>query len=313
MGIRKSDFSRDLTEYAGIKIYRDSVRVKPYGELDQPGGDWLNLGTRFAQNPAGRGRPSHRIRPRQLVGAIYIGRDSNPELSDSAAREGLIEDDSFRLLREIAIGCIRLVEARSHEIFTRDEDLQLQKSETVDRTLERVNRRLENVRDDLLVVSHSLSTHQDPEIKAIGENIAINVSKITFATESIEVIELQTRLYRALATVGIASVVFGHETQIQISRMVGAVNMIRDFLSQSPPDISMSISNIDIAIEASTKVSAWGEFALDRIRRDKRERKVQNISTPVLGIIKGIGRAFEAVDITIDQDDIDGPFSLGFS
>ena len=65
--------------------------------------------------------------------------------------------------------------------------------------------------------------------------------------------------------------------------MVGAVNMIRDFLLQSPPDISMSISNIDIAIEASTKVSAWGEFASDRIRRDKRERKVQNISTPVLG------------------------------
>lgn len=306
-GFKLKELSDYLQENAGIKIYRDSIRVKPYGELDQPGGDWLNLGSRFAQNPAGRSRVSHRIRPSQLVGAVSISRDNNPELSDSASREGLIQDDNFRLLREIVLGSIRLVEATSHEIFTEEEKLSVNNGEEdgVDRNLETVNKRLESVRDDLLAISKTLSINRDPKIMKIGETVAAVVSKITYATESIEVLESQTRLYRGLATIGIASAVFGHETQIQISRIVSAVNMGKDFLLLTPPQLTNAISKMDTAIEASEKVLAWGGFALDRIRRDKRERNKENVSGPIIMIEGELKRAFEAVDITIDDASID--------
>jgi signal transduction histidine kinase len=301
-----TELNEYLKENAGIKIYRDNIRVKPYGELDQPGGDWLNLGSRFAQNPAGRSRANHRIRPSQLVGAISIGRDNNPELSDSASREGLIQGDSFRLLREIVIGAIRLVEACSHEIFVNEEKLRLKDEEdAIDRNLEAVNNKLETVRDDLQTISKSLSNNRDPEIKTLGENVAAIVSKITYISESVEVLESQTRLYRGLATIGIASAVFGHETQIQISRIVGAVNMAKDFLMQSPPQVDNSISKMKTAIEASDNVLAWGGFALDRIRRDKRERNKENISKPIMRIVTELRRALEAVDILIIDNSLD--------
>lgn len=300
---------RELKTYlestAGIKLYRDSIRVKPYGEPNRPGGDWLNLGYRFAQNPAGRGRANHRIRPSQLVGAIFIGRDDNPELSDSASREGLIQYDSFRLLYEFARGCIRLVEARSHSIFTREEELFGEDEESVDKDLDTVNKKLGNIRDDLQEISKTLSTHDDKEVKAIGETVAVLVSKINYATESIELLESQTRLYRGLATIGIASAVFGHETQIQISRLVGAVNIAKEYLLLSPPEIPNSVSNIDTAIGASQKVMAWGGFALDRIRRDKRERNAEKISEIIARIINDLRSAFEAIDIDIDDKKID--------
>lgn len=301
---------RELKTYlenrAGIKLYRDSIRVKPYGELDRPGGDWLNLGYRFARNPAGRGRPSHQIRPSQLVGALFIGRDENPKLSDSASREGLIQYDSFKVLYEFVIGCIRLVEARSHSIFTREERLRDEDEESVDKDLDTVNKKLGNIRDDLQDISTTLSKHDDAEIKVIGETVAVLVSKINYATDSIALLESQTRLYRGLATIGIASAVFGHETQIQISRLVGAVNIAKEYLLLSPPEVSTSMLNIDTAIGASQKVMAWGGFALDRIRRDKRERNTEKISEILARIITDLRSAFEAIDIEIDDKKIDG-------
>ncbi|MBV6400191.1 MAG: hypothetical protein CNIPEHKO_00474 [Anaerolineales bacterium] len=300
---------RELNAYlestAGIKLYRDGVRVKPYGEPNRPGGDWLNLGYRFAQNPAGRKRASHRIRPSQLVGAIFIGRDDNPELSDSSSREGLIQYDSWRILYEFARGCIRLVEARSHSIFTREENLLEEDEDSIDKDLDTVNKKLGNIRDDLQDISKTLSKHDDTEVKAIGETVAVLVSKINYATESIELLESQTRLYRGLATIGIASAVFGHETQIQISRLVGAVNIAKEYLLLSPPEIPNSMSNIDTAISASQKVMAWGGFALDRIRRDKRERSAEKLSEIITRIVNDLRSAFEAIDIEIDDKKID--------
>jgi signal transduction histidine kinase len=303
-GFKLSELGKYLDENAGIKIYRDNVRVKPYGELDQPGGDWLNLGSRFAQNPAGRARPSHRIRPSQLIGAIFISRDYNPELYDSTSREGLIQGDNYRLLREYILGCIRLVEASSHQIFIKEQDLSTD-DESIDRNLITVNKKLEIIRDNLNVISITLSKNKDAEIKNIGETVSTIVENITYTTESIESLESQTRLYRGLATVGIASAVFGHETQTQISQLLGAVHTAKDYLAQSPPQLSNSLLQIDIAIDASERVEAWGGFALDRIRRDKRDKNYQNLSYIISRIIEELRRAFVAIDIDIDETEID--------
>ena len=68
----------------GVRIYRDSVRVDPYGG---PGDDWLGSSERKAV------RQGHAaIAPNQLYGAVRIGRKANPELKPLADREGFIEN-----------------------------------------------------------------------------------------------------------------------------------------------------------------------------------------------------------------------------
>lgn len=299
----KSQLSTYLKESSGIKLYRDNIRVKPYGEPNQPGGDWLNLGARVVQNPAGRGRPDHRIRPNQLVGALFISRDSNPLLNDSSSREGLIQDDTFKLLYDFTRGCIKLVEARSHDIFIREEKSN-NEEETVSADLDIINKNLSGVHDDLQDVSKVLTQHEDSEIRVIGETVATLVEKIDTATKSIEAIESQTRLYRALATVGIASAVFGHETLTQISRMSTSLYVARDYLNKVPPRTSQAILKIDSSIIASDRVLAWGGFALDRIRRDKREIAKCKISDIISLTLKDLRGAFDALDIKIDDKNI---------
>lgn len=79
-----------LNEYSGVSIYRDGFRVYPYG---QRGNDWLNLDNRSRQNPV------LRLANNQIVGAIKISRDTNPDLRDRSTREGLVFNEAYTALQ----------------------------------------------------------------------------------------------------------------------------------------------------------------------------------------------------------------------
>ena len=94
-----------LDKFGGVKIYRDSFRVRPYGD---PNNDWLRLGARVAQSPAGAGQRigDWRVRPEQTAGMISISRKTNPFLKDKSDRGALQENESFELFKKIIIGLI---------------------------------------------------------------------------------------------------------------------------------------------------------------------------------------------------------------
>jgi hypothetical protein len=52
-GLTVADLREFLDYHAGIKVYRDNIRVMPYGDPRKPEGDWLGLGSRKASEPAG--------------------------------------------------------------------------------------------------------------------------------------------------------------------------------------------------------------------------------------------------------------------
>ncbi len=67
-----------------IYLYRDEVRVFPYGNYDD---DWLNIDI-----SRGTGRAGHFFSNDQLLGWIDISQKDNPRLRDKTNREGLIEE-----------------------------------------------------------------------------------------------------------------------------------------------------------------------------------------------------------------------------
>lgn len=90
----------------GVRVYRDGIRVMPYGDEKN---DWLNLEARYV----GRGAMSRTPRRDQVVGWISISRITNPELRDTANRDGLIQNDAYGRLVAIAQGAMDLLsEAR---------------------------------------------------------------------------------------------------------------------------------------------------------------------------------------------------------
>lgn len=78
---------RELRAPIGVQVYRDNVRVDPYGE---EGDDWL--GAR-AKKAARQGYAA--IQPNALYGAVEISKKDNPNLVAMANREGLIENDAY--------------------------------------------------------------------------------------------------------------------------------------------------------------------------------------------------------------------------
>ena len=85
---------RDLAKrYAGFMIFRDGLRVLPYGRTDN---DFFDIESRRSKK-AGREFWNHR----QMFGRIAITREHNPNLKDKAGREGLLDNRAAKTLKAL--------------------------------------------------------------------------------------------------------------------------------------------------------------------------------------------------------------------
>ncbi|AZL86637.1 signal transduction protein [Aliivibrio salmonicida] len=84
--------------HGGLRIYRDGLRVMPYGRDDS---DFFEIEKRRTNN-AGR----YFWSSRKTYGRISISRLGNPNLKDKAGREGLLDNRAAMLFREIIIGIL---------------------------------------------------------------------------------------------------------------------------------------------------------------------------------------------------------------
>ncbi len=108
-----------LDEYCGVSIYRDGFRVHPYGEK---GVDWLSLDTRSRQTP------TKRLANNQIVSAIRVSRDGNPDLLDRTTREGLVHNQEYQSLIDWFTRVLDLLVEQRYIIRPREETKPEEKS-----------------------------------------------------------------------------------------------------------------------------------------------------------------------------------------
>lgn len=78
---------KELEITPGVFLYRDGMRVEPYG---QEGNDWLGV---MAWKASRQGYAP--IQPKNLSGYFIISRIKNPELRDMSNRQGLVDNDEY--------------------------------------------------------------------------------------------------------------------------------------------------------------------------------------------------------------------------
>ena len=100
-----SNVKKDLDDLCGISIYRDGIRVLPYGNKNN---DWVRLDLRRVNNP------TMRLSNNQIVGYVSIGLDTNPLLKDQSNREGIVESTAFDDLKEYIKIILNEVEQRRY-------------------------------------------------------------------------------------------------------------------------------------------------------------------------------------------------------
>jgi len=302
-----SDLREFLDNNAGVKIYRDNIAVKPYGfPKAQMGYDWLGLGEEKARNPAGIGRGAEfTVSPNQLVGAVFIKRDDNTYLTDSAAREGLVESEAFFDMKQFVYATKRLLESHRAKIYPIIEKVRKEKQKVP------AHREAEKIKEQLSTVKNELKTIQT-EIEAGNENtrpqtflkpIERTIDKVGSIAEEVEetITELLNwqRVLNGLATIGISSAVFGHETEGSITQFQGSATTAIKLIKLDPPKTERAVLELDKALKASKKVAAWGAYALTRVQKEKRKARNVQIYKTVEAVIKELKPAFEASTITL--------------
>lgn len=94
---------RELIKDHRIYLYRDGIRVYPYGDPDD---DWLLIDVR-----RGTVRASEFLSNDQVVGFVNISQLENPNLRDKTSREGLVDTgqavDDFRSLLQTFLAWVR--------------------------------------------------------------------------------------------------------------------------------------------------------------------------------------------------------------
>ncbi|MBA8838829.1 ATP-binding protein [Ochrobactrum sp. RH2CCR150] len=85
--------SEKLNQIGGIYVYRDRIRVLPYGNSDV---DWLNIEERRTKSAS-----YYFFSHRRVFGAVKLTRQDNGFLHEKAGREGFQQDKAYRQLRNI--------------------------------------------------------------------------------------------------------------------------------------------------------------------------------------------------------------------
>jgi DNA mismatch endonuclease Vsr len=84
---------RKLDRHGGLYIYRDGIRVQPYGDSDY---DWLDI-----ERNRTLGAAYYFYSYRRMFGVVELSQKDNHQLTEKAGREGFRENLAYRQLRSI--------------------------------------------------------------------------------------------------------------------------------------------------------------------------------------------------------------------
>lgn len=90
-----------LNQNGGVRVYREGVRVYDYGE---PGNDWLNLDIRRVNIP------TKKISNNIIISSISLNRKESTDLKEKTNREGFIENEAYKRLKQALLYALSLAE-----------------------------------------------------------------------------------------------------------------------------------------------------------------------------------------------------------
>ena len=267
---------RILDTYCGIKIYRDNFRVKPYGEI---GNDWLELDKSKVKDTHG-----YRVGNNQTVGVIKISDRTNPLLIDATNREGIIENQAYEQLKEFILRCINVISEVRKEAYEKSKS-ELDKAKEAKREHqqkeEKQKREQEKRFHETMSLMKSGATLNEVQSaleqwKQEEERYQKEKEEQYEQTENayqkvLEYQENELSMYKNLATLGILTGNFGHETQDIISR-IG--NSIAYFEALIPTIENRYFGNITSILKSDfARIEGYSSMIVEFLCKHKRDVK----------------------------------------
>jgi signal transduction histidine kinase len=263
-----------LEEHGGIKIYRDNFWVRPYGENGSDSFDWLGLEARNNANPVAVSSKTEAwtVRNAQGQGTVFISRVNNASILDKSSREGIIENESFKLLKETLIRIISVLEkdrsyiARSFKIYD-----------------DKVNHKEKTKQEGSQIAKSVLSGKKDKNHKAQKEKIESLAKTVQYFEEEREELITELKLLRALATNGLITTSIVHDLKSINALLVNRVEPMRMAIENN--NQMLIDRNLNDLYKNDEFLKSWITVVTNQSKKDKRKRLKKNIYDTIEKIV----------------------------
>ena len=267
-----------LDKYGGIKLFRDSFRVRPYGEKSDSAFDWLGLGMRKNNSPAGiaKKQGGYKVEAENIAGTILISRISNIDFEDKSSREGLQENKTFSVFKQLIISVIKIFEEDrsliARELVADDEDRN---------GAARDRERAEELANKIIAQSKKNANGRDSsDYSSTDYQLQLLANVNEQKNEEIRQLREEQRILRALASSGLMLASFAHDLSKLNDSIDYRYDKIKNLLLTkiSVGDFPEERRNnpfklLDQAKQNDIKMQRWLNFSTDIIKKDKRRRK----------------------------------------
>lgn len=260
--------------FGGIKIYRDSFRVRPYGDPKSSAFDWLQLARRKNASPAGVGdeRGLWRVSADQMLGSVFISR-MNVALPDQSNREGIVETREFLLLKEFIEKMIGLLE-QDRQYVCRKLNAYYEKLHPTENIEQEIKEKAEKKKE---TEKHSVK----PAVTEGGDtSLAVDPVAaqlvIEKKDEEIQELENEIKMLRALATTGIVTNTYIHEFKTLSHKLNMKIVMAKEAIDLYQ-DIQEAGEYIDEANSVREAFNSWFQVTIESVKSDKRKRRKVDI------------------------------------
>jgi len=312
-----------LNRFGGIKIYRDSFRVRPYGD---PGNDWLDLGRRASKSPAGPGQRigDWRVGSNQVAGIINISRIHNEQIIDKSDRGALVENLTFTLFKNIITGIIHEFEYDRTKILNpfylfNEEEKKRVEQERIRQEAIILAEKLYEAR----IVKEEKSNHFDNDPNFSQQKTNSNQKNTNSNTEQKEefrkIIEDSFQQFRTddekdaeiaqvrnLASLGLILSSFAHELRGLKNNINEIPQLEAIFEKIASPELKSSYSYkdgkniIELLKSDGEKIEHWVDYSLTAIKKDKRKRTNLNFNEYFLSLKKNWNKVLQERNIYLN-------------
>lgn len=263
-----------LEEHGGIKIYRDNFWVRPYGENGSDSFDWLGLEARNNANPVAVSSKTEAwtVRNAQGQGTVFISRVNNASILDKSSREGIIENESFKILKEAIIRIISVFEkdrtyiARSFKIYD-----------------DRVNHKEKTKQEGSQIAKSVLSGKKEKNRKAQKEKMESLAKTIQYFEEEREELITELKLLRALATNGLITTSIVHDLKSINALLVNRVEPMRIAIENN--NKMLIDRNLEDLYKNDKFLKSWITVVTNQSKKDKRKRLKKNLYDTIEKIV----------------------------
>jgi signal transduction histidine kinase len=259
----------DLDAMAGVSLYRDSLRVLPYGES---GNDWLDLDRERINDP------SKRIGNQQIIGFVEVLQSDTPGLRDKTNREGLIDNIAFRDLRALVRAAMTVFTSQWIQDRPQSDNRPRAPKNALQQARALTNAVAETARDDVVVnlpparsepahqpdhangnplqpVPHQATLPLEPDqpsplmtqrqaMRRLQEELQ---QAAIYQDQSETDAEQRTQVLMHLAATGMVAERVAHEFGRQVHAALEAVSKLR-YLGRGDSDVAQSIRTLDATL-----------------------------------------------------------------